>query len=82
LVVILVVLAGVMHALIGVGSVVLDYVHNAHSLLVAELLSSIVHLCKARAVRHGRPVKAWSQRFHYTLASGTAGLVVGLEAFD
>jgi len=46
---------------------------HAHSLLVAELLSSIVHLCKARAVRHGRPVKAWSQRFHYTLASGNGG---------
>jgi succinate dehydrogenase / fumarate reductase, membrane anchor subunit len=38
LLVILVVLAGIMHALIGVRSVVLDYVHTRARLLAAELL--------------------------------------------
>ena len=38
LVVILVVLAGITHALIGVRSVVLDYVHTRARLLAAELL--------------------------------------------
>jgi succinate dehydrogenase hydrophobic membrane anchor protein len=41
LVVILVVLMGITHALIGLGSVVLDYVRS-HRLPVAELLSSII----------------------------------------
>jgi succinate dehydrogenase membrane anchor subunit len=38
LLVILVVLAGIMHALIGVRSVVLDYVHTRARLVAAELL--------------------------------------------
>jgi succinate dehydrogenase / fumarate reductase, membrane anchor subunit len=38
LLVILVVLAGIMHALIGVRSVVLDYVHKRARLVAAELL--------------------------------------------
>src|ERR1700742_374304 len=38
LLVILVVLAGITHALIGVRSVILDYVHTTHRLLAAELL--------------------------------------------
>jgi succinate dehydrogenase / fumarate reductase, membrane anchor subunit len=38
LLIILVVLAGIMHALIGVRSVVLDYVHTRARLLAAELL--------------------------------------------
>src|SRR6267142_1666267 len=42
LLVILVVLAGVTHALIGVRSVVLDYVRTRTRLLAAELLSSII----------------------------------------
>jgi succinate dehydrogenase / fumarate reductase membrane anchor subunit len=54
LVVILVVLAGIMHALIGVGSVVLDYVHTRTRLLVAELLYRSSNLCKSSAVRRGR----------------------------
>jgi succinate dehydrogenase / fumarate reductase membrane anchor subunit len=42
LVVILVVLTGTTHALIGVRSIVLDYVHTRTRLLAVEILSSII----------------------------------------
>ena len=49
LVAILVVLAGIMHALIGVRSVVLDYVHTRARLLAAELLFRAVAVILAGA---------------------------------
>jgi succinate dehydrogenase / fumarate reductase membrane anchor subunit len=55
LVVILIVLVGITHALIGIHSVVLDYVHTRTRPLTAELLSSIIQPCKSNAVRQGRP---------------------------
>ena len=51
LVAILVVLAGISHALIGIRSVVLDYVHARTRLLAAKLLSSITQPCKASESR-------------------------------
>jgi succinate dehydrogenase / fumarate reductase, membrane anchor subunit len=48
LVAILVVLAGIVHALIGVRSVVRDYVHTRTRLLAAELLSSIIQPLKIK----------------------------------
>jgi len=49
LLVILVVLAGITHALIGVRSVILDYVHTRARLLVAELLFRAVAVILAGA---------------------------------
>jgi succinate dehydrogenase / fumarate reductase membrane anchor subunit len=49
LLVILVVLAGITHALIGVRSVVLDYVHTRARLLAAELLFRAVAVILASA---------------------------------
>jgi succinate dehydrogenase / fumarate reductase, membrane anchor subunit len=49
LLVILVVLAGIIHALIGVRSVVLDYVHARARLLAAELLFRAVAVILASA---------------------------------
>ena len=48
LVVIIVVLAGISHALIGVRSIVLDYVRTRTRLLAAELLSSMIRLLQIK----------------------------------
>jgi succinate dehydrogenase hydrophobic membrane anchor protein len=55
LVVILVVLAGITHALIGVRSVILDYVHTRTRSWWQSFSHRSSNPCKSGALRHGRP---------------------------
>jgi succinate dehydrogenase hydrophobic membrane anchor protein len=52
---ILVVLAGITHALIGLRSVILDYVHTRTRSWQPRFSHRSSNPCKSSAVRHGRP---------------------------